>query len=168
MSYVLRAILIFLAFSYSTAAEGYISSTTLCLFKGHPKHSPTDTIFWVEQKGTKHIMPFYTMSELEFSDVKSIKVALKDGSMGDALLYLYHNRELVNQNVTFVNYDKSAYHFSGSEKLDLEKYREVGGGKVIVDFGSCVKPEYNWEYTPSRTEATIAGYVKRLQRNNFP
>ncbi|KAK9322012.1 hypothetical protein V1517DRAFT_324696 [Lipomyces orientalis] len=168
MSYVLRAILIFLVFAYSTAAEGYVSSTKLCLFKGHHKHAPKDTIFWVEQKGTQHFMPFYTLGDLEFSDFKKIKVALKDGSTGDALLYLYHNRELATQNVTFVNYDKSAYHFTGSEKLGLEKYREVGGGKVVVDFGSCVKPEYNWQYTPASSEATIAGYVKRLQRKNLP
>ncbi|KAJ8100219.1 hypothetical protein POJ06DRAFT_99937 [Lipomyces tetrasporus] len=161
MSYLIRAILIVFAVAFPVSADEYISKTTLCLFKGHPKHSPEESMYWVEQKHNHWKMPFYTMSDLEYSNFKSIKVALKDGSKSDALIYLYDNRQLATQNVSFVNFDKTAYHFSGSEKLDYEQFRIIGGQRMVVDFGSCRKPEYNWEYDVSSTDGTIAGYVFR-------
>ncbi|KAK9312353.1 hypothetical protein V1524DRAFT_439613 [Lipomyces starkeyi] len=165
MSYIFRVSLILMALAYTTSAK-LVSGTTLCLFKGHPKHAPQEVMFWVEEKHNKHNMPFYLLSDLGYSDFKSIKVSLKDGLKGHALLYLYHNREAVDENVAFVEFAKSAYHFSGSEKLDYEKYKEVGGEKVIVDFGSCVKPEYHWDFDVSSTEATVAGHVKKTY--NYP
>ncbi|KAK9385894.1 hypothetical protein V1515DRAFT_539067 [Lipomyces mesembrius] len=160
MSYIFRAILILMALAYTTSAK-LVSDTTLCLFKGHPKNAPEEVMFWVEQRGNQHNMPFYFLGELGYSDFKSIKVSLKDGLKGHALLYLYDNREAIDENVAFVEFGKSAYHFSGSEKLDYELYKEVNGEKVVVDFGSCVKPEYHWDYDVSSTEATVAGHVKR-------
>ncbi|KAK9326905.1 hypothetical protein V1520DRAFT_350232 [Lipomyces starkeyi] len=177
MSYIFRAIFILLALAVFTSAKKFLSSTTLCLFKGHPKYDPQEIMFWVEEKGNKNHMPFYSLSDLGYSDFKSIKVALKDGLKGNALLYLYDNREAEDENVAFVKFEKTAYHFSGSESLDFELYREVGGAKVeialevggekvVVDFGSCVKPEYHWNYDVSSTEAIITGDVKRA--NNYP
>ncbi|KAK9481583.1 hypothetical protein V1527DRAFT_455868 [Lipomyces starkeyi] len=127
----------------------------------HLKYSPTDIIYWLEEKGSQCDMPFYTMSELGFSNFKSIKLALNDESKGDALIYLYHNRQAEDENVAFVNFEKTAYHFSGSQELDDEKFKEVGGEKVVIDFGSCVKGEYHWAFQVASTEGTIGGYVKR-------
>ncbi|KAK9375618.1 uncharacterized protein V1513DRAFT_398317 [Lipomyces chichibuensis] len=163
--YIFRAILILMALAYTTSATK-ASGTKLCLFKGHLKHDPQEVMFWVEESGNKHKMPFYLFSGLGYSDFKSINVSLKDGQNGHALLYLYHNKETVDENVAFVEYAKSAYHFSGSEKLDYEKFKVVGGAKVVIDFGSCVKPEYHWDYDVPSTEATVAGHVKRS--NNYP
>ncbi|KAK9489178.1 hypothetical protein V1508DRAFT_446110 [Lipomyces doorenjongii] len=160
MSYTFRAIFILLAFVWSTSAE-FICPATLCFFKGHLKYSPTETLYWLEEKGSQCDMPFYTMNELGFSNFKSIKLALNDESKGDALLYLYHNRQAEDENVAFVNFEKTAYHFSGSDELEDEKFRVVGGEKVVVDFGSCVKGEYHWEFQVARTEGTIGGYVQR-------
>ncbi|KAK9482178.1 hypothetical protein V1527DRAFT_447786 [Lipomyces starkeyi] len=161
MSYIFRAIFVLLALAYLASADEYVSSVTLCLFKGHPKKSPGESVFWLEEIYNQYNMPFYTMSELGFSEFKSIKVALNDGTKGDALIYLYHNREAATENVAFVNYDKTAYHFSGSEKLDSEKFKLVGGGKMVVDFGSCVTPEYNWEWNVASTTPAVAGHIKR-------
>ncbi|KAK9489692.1 hypothetical protein V1508DRAFT_427213 [Lipomyces doorenjongii] len=173
MSYIFRVIFVLLALAYSTSAKK-ISSTTLCLFKGHPKHDPQEVMFWVEQKGNQHNMPFYSLSDLGYSDFKSIKVTLKDGSKGNALVYLYDNREAEDENVAFVKFENTAYHFSGSEALDFELYKEVGGKrveivlevevgskKVVVDFGSCAKPEYYWDFDVSTTAGIVAGHVKR-------
>ncbi|KAK9348127.1 hypothetical protein V1522DRAFT_399156 [Lipomyces starkeyi] len=163
MFYMLRAIFVLLALAYSTSADEYVSSTTLCLFKGHPKHSASENVFWLEEIYNQYQMPFYDMSELGYSELKSVKVALSHGPKGDALIYLYHNIEAESENVTFVNYDKSAYHFSGSEVLDKEKFRVVGGGKMVVEFGSCATPESHWDYevASTSTPATISGYVRR-------
>ncbi|KAK9482326.1 hypothetical protein V1527DRAFT_522138 [Lipomyces starkeyi] len=130
MSYIFRVILVVLALAYST--------TTLCLFKGHPKYDSQEIMFWVEEKGNKNHMPFYSLSDLEYN-----------GSKGNALLYLYDNGEAEDENVA---------------KVEIAV--EVGGEKVVVDFGSCVKPEYRWEYDVSSTEGIIAGDVKRA--NNYP
>ncbi|KAK9428166.1 hypothetical protein V1505DRAFT_349714 [Lipomyces doorenjongii] len=161
MPSMFRAIFAVLALAYLASADGYVSSTTLCLFKGHPKKSPGETVFWLEQEYNQYNMPFYTMSELGFSEFKSIEVALNDGTKDSALIYLYHNREATTENVAFVNYDNTAYHFSGSEKLDSEKFKLVGGGKVVVEFGSCVTPEYNWEWNVASTTVAAAGSIKR-------
>ncbi|KAK9371626.1 uncharacterized protein V1513DRAFT_332997 [Lipomyces chichibuensis] len=160
MSYIFRAVFILLALVCSTSAE-FVSHASLCLFKGHLKYSPTEIIYWLEEKGSQCDMPFYTMSELGLSNFKSIKLALNDESKGDALIYLYHNRQGEDQNVAFVNFEKTAYHFSGSEELAFEKFKKVGGEKVVVDFGSCVKGEYRWDFQVASTEGTIGGYVKR-------
>ncbi|KAK9482175.1 hypothetical protein V1527DRAFT_455295 [Lipomyces starkeyi] len=164
---ILRAIFVLLALAYSTSADEYVSSTTLCLFKGHPKHSVSENVFWLEEIYNQYPMPFYDMSELGYSELKNVKVTLSNGSKGDALIYLYHNMETESENVTFVNYDKSAYHFSGSEVLDKEKFRVVGGGKMVVEFGSCATPQYHWEYevASTSTPATISGYVRRNKVN---
>ncbi|KAK9489816.1 hypothetical protein V1508DRAFT_426833 [Lipomyces doorenjongii] len=164
MLYIFRVLFLVLALAYTTTAKKF--PPTLCLFKGHPKYDPQEIIFWLEEKGNKNHMPFYSLSDLGFSDFKSIKVALKDGLKGDALLYLYHNREAENENVAFVKFEKTGYHFSGSEKLDFEKFKELGGEKVVVDFGSCAKGKYHWDYDVSTTEGTIAGELKRA--NNYP
>ncbi|KAK9384335.1 hypothetical protein V1515DRAFT_611988 [Lipomyces mesembrius] len=161
MSSIFRAIFVVLALAYVAAAGAFVSSTTLCLFKGHAKHSPGETVFWLEQEYNQYNMPFYTMSELGYSEFKTIDVALNDGTKDSALIYLYHNREATAENVAFVNYDKTAYHFSGSEKLDSEKFKLVGGGKMVVDFGSCVTPEYNWEWNVASTTVAAAGLIKR-------
>ncbi|KAK9362906.1 hypothetical protein V1504DRAFT_268223 [Lipomyces starkeyi] len=85
-----------------------------------------------KRRATKNHMPFYSLSDLGYSDFKSIKVALKDGLKGSALLYLYDNREEEDENVAFVKFEKTAYHFSGSESLDFELCREVGGVEVEI------------------------------------
>ncbi|KAK9235731.1 hypothetical protein V1525DRAFT_254012 [Lipomyces kononenkoae] len=161
MSYVFRFLVVVLAIACWASADPYVSSTKLCLFKGHPANKHKELVFWVEEKYNQYTMPFYKMSELGYSDFKQIKVALNEGSKAPALIYLYHNREADKENVAFVNYDKTAYHFSGSERLDEEKFKIVDGEKMKVIFGSCEHPEENWEYHVKNTTATIAGHVAR-------
>ncbi|KAK9385273.1 hypothetical protein V1515DRAFT_255570 [Lipomyces mesembrius] len=158
MAFIFRTMLILLAVTYSASAYDYTSKTTLCLFKGQPEQS-NFTAFWLEEEGTNNIVPFYYMNDLRSSKFNNIKVSLKDGSNGDALIYLYHDREATDENVTFVNYDKTAYHFSGSKVLNSEKWTVVGGTTMLIGFGSCIKPEYRWKFVVNSTHATVAGYV---------
>ncbi|KAK9385698.1 hypothetical protein V1515DRAFT_606958, partial [Lipomyces mesembrius] len=166
MLHIFRVLFVVLTLAYSTTARKVVSSTTLCLFKGHPKYDPQEIMFWLEEKGNQNHMPYYSFGDLGYSDFKSIKVALKDGGKGNALLYLYDNREAEDENVAFVKFDKTAYHFSGSEILDFELYKEVGGEKVVVEFGSCVKGKYHWDYEVSTSEATSPGKLKKTY--NYP
>ncbi|KAK9365657.1 hypothetical protein V1509DRAFT_632406 [Lipomyces kononenkoae] len=161
MSYIIRFLVVVLAIACWVSAHRYVCETELCLFKGHPKSNPKEIVFWLEEKSNQFPIPFYKMSDLSFSDFKDIQVALKNTTLAPALIYLYHNREAETENVAFVNYDKTAYHFSGSEKLDRLKFRSVLGKKMEVDFGSCVKPEESWEWPVKSTTADFAGFVIR-------
>ncbi|KAK9367913.1 hypothetical protein V1509DRAFT_565545 [Lipomyces kononenkoae] len=161
MSYLSRLLVAVLAIASLVSAAPYVSTAKLCLFKGHPANDASEVVFWVEEEYNQYKMPFYKMSDLGYSDFKSIKVALNEGSKAPALIYLYHNREARTENVAFVNYDKTAYHFSGKETLDAEKFKIVGGGKMKILFGSCVKPEENWEWPVKNTTAKVAGHIER-------
>ncbi|KAK9234071.1 hypothetical protein V1525DRAFT_321739, partial [Lipomyces kononenkoae] len=115
----------------------------------------------LEEKGSQCDMPFYTVTDLGFSDFKSIKLMLADGSKGKALIYLYHYREDEDENVAFVSFDRTGYHYAGDNILDFEQFKEAGGQEVVVDFGSCEEGEYPWHFHVASTEAAVGGYVKR-------
>ncbi|KAK9233697.1 hypothetical protein V1525DRAFT_415698 [Lipomyces kononenkoae] len=99
------------------------------------------------------------MKDLGFSKFNDIQVSLNNATLAPALIYLYHNREDQTENVAFVNYDETAYHFSGSEKLDERKFDNIVGGKMVVDFGSCVKPEESWVWPVKSTSQFFEGFV---------
>ncbi|KAK9235724.1 hypothetical protein V1525DRAFT_421087 [Lipomyces kononenkoae] len=161
MSFIVRFLVLALALACWVSAEPGVSTTTLCLFKGHPHKSPEEVVFWVEEEYNQYDMQFYKMSDLGFSDFNEIELTLNDGTQAPALIYLYHNIEAATENVAFVNYDKTAYHFSGSEQLAKEKFKVVGGKKMVVDFGSCATPEESWVWPVKSSTATAAGWVAR-------
>ncbi|KAK9242035.1 hypothetical protein V1506DRAFT_548746 [Lipomyces tetrasporus] len=161
MEFIFRATLILLALAYCAAADRYISKTELCLYKGHMQQSDF-TFVWLEEKHNQNIVPFFYLHDLGISEFKTVKLSLKDGSVKNALLYLYRNNQRENVNVAFVNYDKTAYHFSGGKKPDSEMWRIVGGRQIDIDLGSCAEPEYNWESAVSSTKATVQGYVEQF------
>ncbi|KAK9242445.1 hypothetical protein V1506DRAFT_464710 [Lipomyces tetrasporus] len=160
MAFIFRSIVTLLALAYSAAADRYISKPELCLYKGHMQQSDYTNV-WLEEKVNQNIVPFYYLHDLGYSQFKTVKVALIDGSEKNALLYLYVNDQTAGKNVAFVNYDKTAYHFPGGRKQDSEMWRIVGGQRIYIDLGSCATPEYNWQYAVSSTKATIQRYVEQ-------
>ncbi|KAK9482336.1 hypothetical protein V1527DRAFT_21551 [Lipomyces starkeyi] len=160
MAFVFRTILVLLVLSYSALGGRYVSKTTLCLFKGYQQANDF-TFVWLEQKGSQGKMPVHYLHEIGFSHFTTVKAFLNNGSAENALLYLYPNNQKPNEHVAFVNYDKTAYHFTASQELNFENWRVVGGKKVYVYTGSCVEPEYNWQYSVSSTIAPVQGYIER-------
>ncbi|KAK9319138.1 hypothetical protein V1517DRAFT_266818 [Lipomyces orientalis] len=164
MEFILRSTLILLAVAYCAAADRYVSKTELCLFRGHMQQSDF-TYVWLEEKHNQNIVPFFYLHDIGISQFKTVKISLNEGSEKNALLYLYRNDQRADVNVAFVNYDKTAYHFSGGKKSDSDVWRVVGGQRIYIDLGSCAEPEYNWEFAVPSSKATVQGYAERFYDN---
>ncbi|KAK9312656.1 hypothetical protein V1522DRAFT_432308 [Lipomyces starkeyi] len=67
-------------------------------------------------------------------------------------IYLYNNDEREgSENVAFVAYNETAYHFSGVNMFSGQYLTDIDYNKYQIVKGSCIEGQYQWPWTPDST-----------------